>query len=138
MMAEWTSEQALAAVEAYALRRRRAATTTSPRVFAEDAELRDPFDGQTVSGREAIREFFRGGVEMIDLLAVAEPVRVTGDARSTAAPMKAEVTIDGASLVMDTIDVFFFDDDGLFSAMHAFYGPTNVRPKEAGGTEVGR
>jgi hypothetical protein len=38
--------------------------------------------------------------------------------------------MDGAMLEMDTIDVFFFDEDGLFSAMHAFYGPTNVRPRD--------
>jgi steroid delta-isomerase len=128
-MAEWTSEQALAAVEAYALAATEGRYDDVAELFAEDAELRDPFDGQTVSGREAIREFFRGGVEMIDLLAVVEPVRITGDAKSAAAPMRAEVTIDGSSLVMDSIDVFFFDDAGRFSAMHAFYGPTNVRPK---------
>jgi len=128
-MAEWTSEQALAAVEAYALAATEGRYDDVADLFAEDAELRDPYDGPTVSGREAIREFFRAGVEMIDLLAVVEPVRVAGDAKSAAAPMKAEVTVDGASLVMDSIDVFFFDDDGRFSAMHAFYGPTNVRPR---------
>jgi hypothetical protein len=66
---------------------------------------------------------------MIDRLAVNGAIRVTGDAASAAAPMLAEVTIEGNALVMDSIDVFFFDDDGLFSAMHAFYGPTNVRPR---------
>ena len=69
------------------------------------------------------------GVHMIDRLAVNGPIRVNADAASAAAPMIAEVTVDGASLEMDTIDVFFFDDDGLFSAMHAFYGPTNARPE---------
>ena len=43
--------------------------------------------------------------------------------------MIAHVDMQGAKLQMDTIDVFFFDDGGLFSAMHAFYGPTNVRPR---------
>jgi hypothetical protein len=43
--------------------------------------------------------------------------------------MFAEVDIDGSKLEMDTIDVFFFDEEGLISAMHAFYGPTNVRPR---------
>jgi len=99
-------------------------------LFAENAELRDPFDGQTITSREAIRAFFKQGVDMIDLLTVAGPVRVTADAASAAAPMRAEVTIDGSRLEMETIDVFFFDDDGLFSAMHAFYGPTNVRPRD--------
>jgi hypothetical protein len=44
--------------------------------------------------------------------------------------MRAEVTLEGNALVMDTVDVFFFGDDGSFSAMHAFYGPTNARPRD--------
>jgi steroid delta-isomerase len=128
-MAEWTADKAVAAVEAYARAATESRVDDVAALFAADAELRDPFDGPTINGREAIREFFRGGAHMIDLLATAGPVRVTADAKSAAAPMKAEVTIDGNSLVMDTIDVFFFNEAGEFSAMHAFYGPTNVRPR---------
>jgi hypothetical protein len=43
--------------------------------------------------------------------------------------MFAEVNIDGTPLEMDTVDVMFFDDAGLIVAMHAFYGPENVRPR---------
>jgi ketosteroid isomerase-like protein len=128
-MGEWSAATAVAAVEAYALAATESRYDDVADLFAEDAELRDPYDGPIIRGREAIREFFRGGVDMIDCLGVAGPVRVTADARIAAAPMKAEVTIEGASLEMDTIDVFFFDESGRFSAMHAFYGPTNVRPR---------
>jgi steroid delta-isomerase len=100
-------------------------------LFAEGAELRDPFDGPTITGREEIRTFFEQGVDMIDLLTVAGPVRVNADGASAASPLRAEVTISGSQLEMDTIDVFFFDDDGLVSAMHAFYGPSNVRPRSS-------
>ena len=98
-------------------------------LFAENAELRDPFDGQAQHGREAIRAFFEGTGELVDSLAVDGEVRITRDARTAAAPMHADVVLEGTSLEMDAIDVFFFDDNGLFSAMHAFYGPTNFRPK---------
>ena len=127
-MSQRSAEHAVEAIERYAraCTERRADDVAA--LFAENAELRDPFDGQTVTGRENIRDFFKQGVDLIDLLAVAGPIRVTGDAASAAAPMRAEVTLEGNALEMDTIDVFFFDDDGLFSAMHAFYGPTNVRP----------
>ena len=128
-MAEKSAEHAVAMVERYALAATEQRVDDIAACFAVDAELRDPFDGPTVSGRDAIREFFRAGVHMIDRLAVNGAVRVTGDAATAAAPMLAEVTIDGNALVMDSIDVFYFDDDGLFSAMHAFYGPTNVRPR---------
>jgi steroid delta-isomerase len=128
-MAEKSAEHAVAMVERYALAATEGRVDDIAACFAVDAELRDPFDGPTVTGREAIRDFFRAGVHMIDRLAVNGAIRVTADAASAAAPMHAEVTIEGNRLDMDTIDVFFFDDDGLVTAMHAFYGPTNVRPR---------
>jgi len=130
-MTNRSAEYLVGMVERYALACTESRADDVAELFAQDAELRDPFDGDVIKGREAIREFFRGGVGMIDLLEVAGPVRVTGDGSTAAAPMFAQVTIDGAQLDMDTIDVFFFDDDGLFGAMHAFYGPSNVRPKGA-------
>jgi steroid Delta-isomerase len=97
--------------------------------FAESAELRDPFDGPTITGREAIRAFFAESSHMIERLSVNGPIRVTANAASAAAPMLAEIDMNGTKLEMDAIDVFFFDEGGLFSAMHAFYGPTNFRPR---------
>jgi len=128
-MSERSVAHAVAAVESYALALTESRVDDVVILFAEDAELRDPFDGPMLKGRGALTEFFGQGVALIDRLSIAGPVRVTGDASCAAAPMLAEVTMEGASLEMDTIDVFFFDDAGLISAMHAFYGPTNVRSK---------
>ena len=124
-----STEHAVEMVERSALAATESRADDVAECFAANAELRDPFDGPVIIGREAIREFFRAGVHMIDRLAVNGPIRVNADAASAAAPMIAEVTVAGASLEMDTIDVFFFDEEGLFSAMHAFYGPTNARPR---------
>jgi len=128
-MADRSAEHAIAMVERYALAATEHRVDDIAACFAENAELRDPFDGPIVTGRAAIREFFHAGAHMIDRLAVHGPIRITGDAASAAAPMIAEVNMEGTKLEMDTIDVFFFDEAGLFSAMHAFYGPSNVRPK---------
>lgn len=128
-MAERSAEHAVWMVERYALAATEGRVDDIAACFAENAELRDPFDGPTVTGRDAIRAFFQAGVHMIDRLAVNGPIRITGDAASAAAPMIAEINMNGTKLEMDTIDVFFFGDDGLFRAMHAFYGPSNVRPK---------
>jgi steroid Delta-isomerase len=129
-VSECSAGHAVAMIERYA----RAATQSDVEgvvaCFAQDAELRDPYDGPIVRGREAIRDFFRLGVPMIEKLAVNGPIRITGDSATAAAPMLAHVEMGGSKLEMDTIDVFYFGDDGLFSAMQAFYGPTNVRPKE--------
>jgi steroid delta-isomerase len=128
-MGNRSPEHAIAMIERYALAATESRVDDIAALFADDAELRDPFDGEVQRGRDAIRAFFAAGVSMIDRLAVNGPVRVTADAASAAAPMIAEVVVEGAKLEMDTIDVFFFDDDGLFSVMHAFYGPANVRPR---------
>jgi ketosteroid isomerase-like protein len=124
-----TPEHVTAMIERYA----KAATDSDVdgvvSCFAEHAELRDPYDGPAITGRDAIREFFAVGVTMIESLAVNGPIRITGDAASAAAPMLAHIDMQGTKLVMDTIDVFFFDEDGRFAAMHGFYGPTNVRPQ---------
>lgn len=128
-MTDKTPQHAIEMIERYAQAATDGDVEGIVACFAERAELRDPFDGPIVTGRAAIREFFAAGVGMIDRLAVNGPVRVTGDAASAAAPMLAEVDMQGTKLEMDTIDVFFFDDDGLFAAMHEFYGPTNARPK---------
>ena len=128
-MSTRTPEHVTAMIERYA----KAATDSDVdgvvACFAENAELRDPYDGPVMTGRDAIREFFAVGVTMIESLTVNGPIRISGDAASAAAPMLAQVDMQGTKLEMDTIDVFVFDDDGLFAAMHGFYGPTNVRPK---------
>lgn len=125
-----STEQAIAAVEAYATACTETRVDDIAALFAEDAELRDPYDGDPVVGRDAIRAFFEVGAPMIELLAPNGPIRVSGDARSAAAPMLVHVDMGGTKLEMDTVDVFFFDADGRISAMHGFYGPSNVRPKE--------
>lgn len=128
-MSNRTPEHVTAMIERYA----KAATDSDVdgvvACFAEGAELRDPYDGPTMTGRDAIREFFAVGVTMIDSLTVSGPIRISGDCASAAAPMLALVDMQGTKLEMDTVDVFHFDESGLFSAMHGFYGPTNVRPK---------
>ncbi len=126
-----SADHAVEMVERYVLACTESRADDVAALFAEDAELRDPFDGQVHTGRGAIREFFRQGVGLIDRMSLAGPIRVTGDGATAAAPIFAEVTMGGASLEIDSIDVFFFDDAGLFAAMHAFYGPTNIRAKEA-------
>ncbi len=128
-MSQRSASDAVATVESYALALTESRIDDLVALFTEDAELRDPFDGPILRGRAALSEFFGQGAALVDRLSVSGPVRVTGDLMSAAAPMLAEVTMQGASIDMDSVDVFFFDDAGLISAMHAFYGPTNVRPK---------
>lgn len=128
-MVERSAEHVTAMVERYAWACTEGTGDDVAALFAENAQLRDPYDGPTITGRPAILEFFSKGVALIDLMALAGPISITGDAASAAVPIRAEVTLDGVALEIRSVDVFYFDDDGLFGAMHAFYGPTNVGPR---------
>jgi hypothetical protein len=81
-----SAEHAIAMIERYALAATESRVDDIAACFAQDAELRDPFDGPIIRGRDAIRAFFEVGVAMIDRLAVNGPVRITGDAASASWP----------------------------------------------------
>jgi steroid delta-isomerase len=128
-MGEWTAADAVAAVERYVAGVSASDIDAIVALFTEDAELRDPYDGDTHRGHDALRAFYAAGAGAVERFSLDGAVRVTADARSAAAPLVCEADIGGAKLNIHTIDVFFFADDGRFAAMHAFYGPTNVAPR---------
>jgi hypothetical protein len=121
----------VATIERYAAALTASRTDEVAALFSPHGEVRDPVDSSPVRGREAIRSFFDGVVGMIDRLTTSGPVRVSADGRWAAAPMRADATVDGNRLRVDTVDVFHFDDQGYIVAMHAHYGPVNARPLES-------
>ncbi len=94
-------------------------------LFTPDAVVRDPVDGPTLEGAEKIREFFAGGEGILQSLVLTGPVRIAGDGLHAAAPMQARLDLGDGLKVLDTLDVMTFDDAGLVTSMHAYYGPSN-------------
>ncbi|HTO59155.1 MAG TPA: nuclear transport factor 2 family protein [Pseudomonadales bacterium] len=91
-------------------------------LYAEDATVEDPIGSELKRGRDAIREFYRVSSGMVDLKLEGR-VRVAG--REAAAAMIARPTA-AAGMVIETLDVMTFNDDGLITSMRAFWSPDTI------------
>lgn len=99
-------------------------------LFAPDAVVADPVDQPAHEGRDAVREFFAGTHAMLDAmdLHATGPVRAVGS--WAAVPLEAVTTMGDLRLVVDIIDVFTFDDEGLIADMRAYWTAADIRPWE--------
>lgn len=99
-------------------------------LFAEDAVVADPVDQPAHQGREAVRAFFAGTHEVLDAmdLHATGPVRAVAD--WAAVPLEAITTMGDFRMVVEIIDVFTFDEDGLIADMKAYWTASDIRPYE--------
>ena len=95
-------------------------------LFADDARIEDPVGGPTiVEGRAAVDEFYRLGVEVVDRLVLAAPIR---GSHGSAAAMAFDIHMhsDGHPLLIRAIDVMTFNDAGKIIDMKAYHGPGDI------------
>ncbi|GJD41918.1 nuclear transport factor 2 family protein [Methylobacterium bullatum] len=96
-------------------------------LFASDGVLIDPVGSEERRGKDLF-DFFQGSFEamggFIEMRLDGE-VRITGD--YGAAAYIARMTIDGQDLMVETLDVMKFDENGKFTSVHAYWGPSNVK-----------
>ena len=95
------------------------------KLYAEQATVEDPVGSDPHVGRDAIREFYKSSAGTVRL-ELSGSVRIAGV--EGAAPMIANAGEGEGRLIIETLDVMKFDDDGLVASMRAFWGPENVRP----------
>ena len=122
-----SADQMKAAVEAYAAAHTAGDIDAIAALFAQDAELADPVDQPTKVGRAAIRDFFAGtheGTQGFEL-SITGPVRAVGS--WAAVPLRAVTRIGDSTFTVEIIDVFTFDDDGLFSLMQAYWTADDIQ-----------
>ena len=96
-------------------------------LFAEDAVVEDPVGSTPQRGIAAIRNFFESGFKHVGGGFRFEPegnVRVAE--RAVACAAVATVERADPPFRMETLDVWTVGDDGKFTSMKAYYGPTNV------------
>lgn len=97
-------------------------------MFADHARIEDPVGGTTiVEGRAAIDAFYRGGVEVVDRLELAAPIR-TSHGSSAAMAFDIHMQIEGQPVVIRAIDVMTFDESGKIVDMKAYHGPGDMVP----------
>ncbi len=122
-------EQIRSVVEAYAAAHSAGDVDAIASLFATDAVVADPVDQPEMVGRDAVRDFFAGthqGIEGFELR-ITGPIRAVGS--FAAVPLQAETTIGGTTMLIDIIDVFTFDDDGLITDMRAYWTASDIRVK---------
>jgi len=101
-------------------------------LFAADAVIEDPVGQGVHEGREAIRAFFAVGFESVGGEIQMRPEGAVRLAEGVAAcAMIATCNKAAQPFWMETLDVWTFNDEGLFSSMRAYWGPSNFHPLEA-------
>lgn len=95
-------------------------------LFADNARIEDPVGGEMiVEGRDAIDDFYRGAVTMVERLELAAPIR-TSHGASAAMPFDIHMKIEGKPVLIRAIDVMTFNANGKIINMKAYHGPGDM------------
>lgn len=98
-------------------------------LFSPDGVLEDPVGQPAYVGRDAMRGFFERGFEVVGGEMHMRPegeVRVADN--HAACGMIVTCPKAAEPFWVATLDVFTFNEHGLFSEMKAFWGPGNFHP----------
>jgi steroid delta-isomerase len=97
-------------------------------LFAADATHEDPVGAPVNRGHDAIGAFFDASAAKMDLdLHTTAPPVVVGD--EALAFLEVHVGHGAERMLLSPIvDHLVFDDDGLISALRAFFDPAGIRP----------
>jgi len=93
-------------------------------LYADNAVVEDPVGTDAHVGKEALRAFYQMAVDSVESMELEGSVRARG--KWGAAAMKAHPK--GIDMVIETLDVMEFDDDGLITKMTAYWGDNNMVP----------
>ncbi|HVM96325.1 MAG TPA: nuclear transport factor 2 family protein [Candidatus Acidoferrales bacterium] len=94
-------------------------------LYADNATVEDPVGSEPRRGKEQIRELYRNasGRVRLELEGRVRVVSNIGAAAMLAYPAGME------NMVVDTIDIMTFDEDGLITSMKAYWSPDTIHPK---------
>ncbi len=94
-------------------------------LFAPDAIVEDPVDSTPQQGHSALRDFYQMAVDSVARMQLEGNVRARGNRGACAMlayPRGAE-----DAMVIETLDVMTFNNDGKITAMTAYWGDANIR-----------
>jgi steroid delta-isomerase len=97
-------------------------------LFTPDATLEDPIGSDVSRGRDAIGAFWdtsHAAADRVTLRLVQGP---GGNEQEAAFAMEAHAEVGGQTMVVPTIDVMTFADDGRISSQRAFWATADIRP----------
>ncbi|MBI3782275.1 MAG: nuclear transport factor 2 family protein [Deltaproteobacteria bacterium] len=94
-------------------------------LYADNASVEDPVGSEPRRGKEQIRELYKNASGRVRL-ELEGRVRAVGNV-GAAAMLAYPAGMDG--MVVDTIDIMTFDDNGLITSMRAYWSPDTIHPK---------
>lgn len=92
-------------------------------LYADDATVEDPVGSKIVSGKDSLREFYTGAVNIELKVKRTGSVRIAGV--EAAFPFELQMNINGVHTLTEVIDVFRFNKEGKVVSMRAYHGPSN-------------
>ena len=90
-------------------------------LFAVEATVEDPVGTDVRKGREQIGVFWDESRSMADAITLQLVQGPGGNEREAAFAMEAHVQIGDTAMVVPTIDVMTFDDNGRITSQRAFW-----------------
>ena len=96
-------------------------------LYAEDATVEDPVGGELKVGKAAITEFYKFSVQLQPRATLVAPIRAS-HAQSAAMAFDVALKLEQGPVVIRVIDVMTFDEQGKFTSMKAYWGPSDMQP----------
>lgn len=97
-------------------------------LFAPDATLEDPVGSDVCKGRDEIGAFWDRSRSLTDSITLHLVQGPGGNDHEAAFAMEAHAEMGGNAMVIPTIDVMTFDEDGLITAQRAFWSAAAITP----------
>lgn len=122
-----TVDQVKAAVDAYGAAYANRDRAGFLALFTADAVQVDPVPAPANVGHDAIGAFFDNAMKMApDITLFVDRTIVCGD--NAAVDFRVEGTFGGTRLGFGGVDIFTVNDDGLISAITAYWDPATMAP----------
>ena len=94
-------------------------------LYADDATVEDPVGTPVKAGKAAIRDFYKYAMTTGARLSLAAPIRGS-HGKAAAMAFDVKLNYQGASMTIRVIDVMTFDEQGKFTSMKAYWGPSDM------------
>ena len=125
-----TPDQIRATVDAYVAAYKANDREALLACFAANAEWTDPVGTPTHHGHEGVAAFWDTTRSLADSIEL-RPIHVHVCGGEAALVMEIHTVVGGAGMVLDAVDVFSFDDEGLIASGKAYWELERARAESA-------
>ncbi len=94
-------------------------------LYAENATVEDPVGKEPMAGIAKIADFYRMAIKTGAKLALAAPIRAS-HGNSAAMAFDVKLNMPQGPALIRVIDVMTFNEQGKFTSMHAYWGPSDM------------